>query len=111
MTPAESGTCHDRLLTLRDELLALEVTSAEGVQTVELDQSSTGRLTRMDAMQAQQMNLAGQSRRLQQLHQIELALARLERGEYGRCLACDEWINPRRLDLDPSLDLCVSCAE
>ena len=41
-----------RLLDLRVELEELEAMSAEARKPAELDQSSVGRLSRMDAMQA-----------------------------------------------------------
>jgi len=44
-----------RLLALRTELQDLEVMSAEACKPVELDQSTVGRLSRMDAMQGAQM--------------------------------------------------------
>lgn len=111
MTEAELADFEQRLKGLAAALLSLQEASLDGTRTVELDQSCTGRLTRMDAMQAQQMNLASQSRRSRQLRQIESALRRIELGAYGRCIECDEWIDPRRLDLDPSLPTCVQCAQ
>lgn len=41
---------------------------------------------------------------------IELALARLRSGEYGRCVACGEPIAAARLDALPATSLCLSCA-
>jgi DnaK suppressor protein len=44
------------------------------------------------------------------LRLIEAALARIAAGDYGICLRCEEDINPRRLALDPTLPLCITCA-
>jgi len=100
-----------KLLQQKAELEELETTLKESSQPVELDQSRVGRLSRMDAMQAQHMALEAARRRREQLLKIESALRRLESGEYGYCLACDEVIDSRRLSFDPANTHCVSCAE
>jgi DnaK suppressor protein len=76
------------------------------------DQTATlmGRLSRMDAMQGQEMAKATQQRRKLQSRRIELALQRIEDGEYGLCRQCDEAIDPRRLAFDPTTPLCLDCA-
>ena len=45
-----------KLLGLKKSLLKAEETGEEAEQTVELDQTRVGRLSRMDAMQAQAMS-------------------------------------------------------
>lgn len=99
-----------RLLAEREALSAVSKTSAESRQTVELDQASIGRLSRMDAMQQQAMAMATERRRAVSLARIEAALARMESGEYGWCDACGEPIAPGRLALDPAIPTCVACA-
>ncbi len=79
--------------------------------TVELDQSTTGRLSRIDALQAQAMAEASERRRGHQSQAIEHALKRLERGEFGECIECGEWIAKARLELDPTVLKCIECAE
>jgi len=44
-----------KLLDLKEELLALERETEDNSNTVELDQQRMGRLSRMDALQGQQM--------------------------------------------------------
>ena len=78
---------------------------------MELDQASVGRLSRMDAMQSQQMAQELARRRQQQLVRIEGALRRIESGDYGYCSVCDEEIDVRRLTLDPTNTRCVKCAD
>ncbi|MBN8716627.1 TraR/DksA family transcriptional regulator [Thermomonas sp.] len=102
---------HARLLTLREQLLAIAEASAVAGQTVEFDQASVGRLSRMDALQGQQMALATEQRRQRQLQQIAVALRRMEQGEYGDCLACGAPIDPRRLEADPLATHCIGCAD
>lgn len=99
-----------RLIHLREELRQLQETGKSATATVELDQSSMGRLSRMDALQGQAMAQASARRRQQQLAGIEKALRRLDSGDYGYCEACDEPINPRRLDVDPLATHCLDCA-
>lgn len=45
------------LFQIKSELEGLEATSKESTKTVVLDQSSVGRLSRIDALQGQQMAL------------------------------------------------------
>ena len=77
---------------------------------VELDQSSVGRLSRMDAMQNQAMAQATERRRLAELQRIEQAFKAMEQGEYGFCVECGEEIALKRLEIDPAAIACVKCA-
>jgi DnaK suppressor protein len=77
---------------------------------VELDQSRVGRLSRMDAMQGQAMSLEVNRRRQVELNRIEVALQRLARDEYGDCIRCGEVVESKRLEFDPSILLCIDCA-
>lgn len=100
----------NKLLELRAELLAAAEAGKESAAVVELDQTKVGRLSRMDAMQAQAMAQASAQRREQTLRQIDAALKRIDDDEYGYCLKCDEAINPKRLEFDPTVTLCIDCA-
>jgi DnaK suppressor protein len=100
----------DRLLKLRAELQAIAETADESAAVVELDQTKVGRLSRMDALQAQAMAKASGERREQMLRKIEAALKRIDNDEYGYCRECDEPINPKRLEFDPTAVLCIDCA-
>lgn len=93
------------------ELQQLDAATKDSRRPVELDQQSTGRLTRMDALQQQQMALATEQRRQAAEQRIRAALERLDSGDYGWCLSCDEPIEPGRLRLDPATPLCVGCQE
>ncbi|MDH3787318.1 MAG: TraR/DksA C4-type zinc finger protein, partial [Xanthomonadales bacterium] len=79
--------------------------------TIELDQTRVGRLSRMDALQAQAMSKETGRRRRQKLLQIEAALRRIEHDEYGYCQECGDEIAPARLNVDPAVSLCIRCAE
>jgi len=104
---------HFRLLLeqRRDELTGLVETSRGARATVELDQTTVGRLSRMDALQGQQMALEQDRRRKAEVQRIEAALNRLENSDYGFCSLCDEPIAEKRLSLDPTVGTCIDCAE
>ncbi len=111
MTGSEIEQFRQSLLDLQSELQSLGASLAESSKTVELDQSRVGRLSRMDAMQGQQMALEAARRRKQRLIGIGTALRRIDTGEYGDCLECGEEINVRRLQADPANSKCINCAE
>ncbi len=99
------------LISLRDEIEQLNSTSREAAGTVALDQSKVGRLSRMDALQAQQMAQEMARRRQIQLQKIDGALRRMDAGEYGYCVICDEEIAAARLEFDPASTRCINCME
>jgi len=98
-----------RLLASQAELVVLLETARESQQAVELDQSRVGRLSRMDALQTQQLAQETGRRREQQLLQIAAALRRIDVGDFGYCKTCEEVIDPRRLQVDPTATRCVAC--
>lgn len=99
-----------RLEARREELEELSRISGEAREAVRLDQQSVGRLSRMDAMQQQEMALASERQRANELTAIEAALARIEAGEYGLCVDCEEEIEEKRLEANPAVSLCLACA-
>ncbi|WP_020591801.1 TraR/DksA family transcriptional regulator [Kiloniella laminariae] len=99
-----------RLKSREIEINQLRLSSSEARDVVELDQTRVGRLSRMDALQSQAMSLESERRRQAELERITATLARLESGQFGYCLKCDEEIQLKRLELDPTTTLCVACA-
>ena len=99
------------LLKMKSDLQEQEKASKEAGKPVELDQTKVGRISRMDAMQAQQMALDASRRRQLKLIKIESIFQRINSGEYGYCLSCDEDIDIRRLMIDPTNTHCIKCAE
>ena len=100
-----------RLVEQREALLDVAESTREAARTVELDQSRVGRVSRMDALQAQAMAKESDRRRLLALQRIDNALQRIEDDEYGNCLSCDEPIMVNRLEADPAALLCIDCAK
>jgi DnaK suppressor protein len=99
-----------KLLELRMELESVAKSGDEASQVVQLDQARVGRLSRMDAMQAQAMSQASGRRREIMLQKIAAALERIDNDDYGICQTCEEMINLRRLEFDPTAALCIDCA-
>lgn len=94
-----------RLQALKDETN----TNADSRNTVTLDQSSVGRLSRMDALQQQAMANATQARRNVEAHQICAAIQRLQDDEYGYCVDCGDEIPEVRLALALTATKCIAC--
>lgn len=100
-----------RLLTERQtNLQALSQMSLESRSAVELDQSKVGRLSRMDALQQQEMAKASEQQRSGELRRIEAALERIVDGDFGYCIDCGEDIAVKRLEVDPANAVCIDCA-
>ena len=96
-----------------DELTALDhlrTQARDSRAPVHLDQQSVGRLSRMDAMQQQAMNIANDTRRQHRHQALMAALKRIETRDYGYCHNCDDAIGAGRLGIDPAATLCVDCA-
>ena len=110
MKKPDAINVRNRLMSEREALLHdADVTAGErGV--VELDQTSVGRLSRMDALQNQAMQVETERRRAVELKRINAALARLDNDEYGFCVSCGEEIQAKRLDMDPATPVCIDCA-
>ncbi len=100
-----------RLLESRRELETLEEISSSSSDPVALDQTAVGRLSRMDAIQMQQMALDARGRRKRQLAAIHRALRLMESGDYGFCDDCGEEIDIRRLEYEPGSLYCIHCAD
>ena len=78
--------------------------------TVELDQQAVGRLSRQDALLSKSMAKATQARRDGMRRALQAALGRIDEGEFGYCDDCGEDIAVKRLELDPTVTRCISCA-
>jgi len=86
------------------------IETGEGTHQGTIDQTAMGRLSRMDALQVQAMDAETERRREEQLRRIDAALQRLEEDEYGWCVTCGEEIAPKRLEKDPAVAQCITCA-
>ena len=94
----------------KEELLSWNEQSKENSKPVELDQTLQGRLSRMDAIQQQEMARALESKRNRELEKINAAFQRIDNGDYGHCVDCDDEIAEKRLEIDPTAIFCIKCA-
>ena len=99
----------ERLQELAGEINADLAANKDDSGIVQLD-TSIGRLSRMDAMQNQQMALELRRRRENQLLRIENAFKRMDQGRYGICGKCRKPIDEARLEIFPDVVTCISCS-
>lgn len=98
------------LLQQQKSLMDVLESGKSAAGTVKLDQTSIGRLSRMDALQSQAMLKEASRRREQSLRDISKALSRVESGDYGYCEECGEEITEKRLQINPSAHYCIECS-
>lgn len=84
--------------------------TADSRKPVALDQTSVGRLSRMDAMQMQAMAQSAERMRSQAIERIKATLGRIDQDDFGYCVVCGEAIAPKRLAIDPTIPTCIDCA-
>ena len=84
--------------------------SKDGAKPVDLDEP-IGRLSRMDAIQQQQMTKANRAAYERKLRLIGVALEQLRKDEYGFCRSCEEPIGYRRLKARPETPFCLECQD
>ncbi len=91
--------------TLMDELVLLQ----SQTDPLELDQQSIGRVSRIDAIQQQELAKSNYRAAALQLKEVIAALSRIDEDEYGYCEECGEDIASARLAVKPEVRFCVSC--
>ena len=103
-------TKYKKLIELQlEELTADNELGQSAQKTVELDQQSVGRLSRMDALQSQAMAQAQQRRRDAHKQALQAALRSLAEDEFGYCMECGEEIEEARLFANLAGLKCVAC--
>ena len=110
MKPATIELYKKQLEQRLGELEEEQKSTAGDHRPVVLDQSTQGRLSRMDAMQVQAMALETKRRRELGILKIKSALKRIEEDEFGWCVSCGDEIALKRLELDPATPTCIECA-
>jgi DnaK suppressor protein len=81
----------------------------DAARPVELDQQSVGRVSRAEAIQQQQMALAGRQQAIALLRRVDQALQRIDDADFGHCQECGEAIAEARLRVQPWASLCIDC--
>jgi len=108
MTTTPFNQVKEQLLRLRAELLR-EVSESYATCR-ELGQDGVADIGDMSANAYSRdvlFNLSETQR--QQILDIDAALERIAKGEYGVCMKCGEEIAPRRLEVRPFSRYCIDC--
>ncbi len=109
LTENERAEIRGLLEALKNELEGRVKISKDQAQPVDLDEP-IGRLSRMDAIQMQQMALAGLSREQERYVLVRRALALVDNENFGSCQSCKQPIGLDRLRFQPEILTCVRCA-
>ena len=109
LKPTHITQLRTQLIAQQQELTELLHNADATTKPVTLDQQSVGRVSRIDAIQQQQMAIANQQQTSNLLKSIELALRRIDDDGYGDCLECGEPIAYARLQAQPFASLCIDC--
>lgn len=80
-------------------------------ETVDLDQSRMGRLSRVDAIFRQEMALQQREDMKNRKGDLQKALFQLKRNpeSFGFCIDCEDLISIPRLVANPSAKRCIEC--
>lgn len=98
------------LLAARTELQVLLDDTADSTRPVDSEEP-IGRVSRMDAIQQQEMAQAEHLRSEHRLQLIDLALKKIDEGDFGYCTGCDGPIGFPRLKVRPEAVVCLKCQE
>jgi len=108
LTDAQTRGLRAALESAQAELNAALGARQASAKPVDLDEP-IGRLSRMDAMQQQQMAAANKRNADLRLQLVRAALAALDDDEYGYCRLCEEPIGYGRLSARPEAPFCLKC--
>jgi DnaK suppressor protein len=98
----------DQLLKMREELLKEVSDSYETCR--EMGQDGVPDIGDMSTIAYNRDVLFNLSEtQQQQIRDIDAALERISRGEYGVCVECGEEISPRRMEVRPFSRYCIEC--
>ena len=113
LSVGQRADLQQRLQGLRVEL-EQQLSDAGGITgTVELDQARIGRLSRMDALQHQEMAKEQRRRAEARLERVRARLGEAEAGDpdFGLCRDCLEMISLARLEALPDTLFCAECQQ
>ncbi len=107
--PQSLESYRKQLQELLDEIEGYLAKTEQSAEAVSPDKS-LGRLSRMEAMQDQQLILEARRRKKMQKVAVLSALQRIEHGQFGTCIYCNKPIAHERLEVAPESNTCVSCS-
>ncbi len=99
-----------RMKTELQSVIASLDQGTDATATVELDQSTVGRVSRIDAVQQQAVAIGLQNRLQLRRRKLEAALARITSGHFGKCCECQDRLEIERLEADAATVFCMDCA-
>ncbi|GAA5700883.1 TraR/DksA family transcriptional regulator [Streptomyces avermitilis] len=114
-TPIERERFRERLAAERADSIAQiaalsrdfdAIVEANAMVAIDDEHDPEGSSTAFE--RAHVASLLGQAR--EHLTDLDRAVERLERGDYGRCETCGEPIPAERLEVRPAASTCVRCA-
>ncbi len=98
---------YKRILEEKFEELSRAVRDREGIAI----EKSPDALDEVQHAAERELAIRNLDRESQLLRNVRAALRRLNEGNYGVCLHCEEDINPKRLNAVPWAPFCIHCQE
>lgn len=111
LNPSQLQELHSLLLETRVKLEQQLQDGAAATDAVVLDQTTVGRVSRVDAMQQQSMAVSTRANAQASLRKVIAALRRIDEKDYGYCSNCDELIEFKRLRVQPQASHCLNCQD
>ena len=109
MNPLMTEFFRQRLLEWRNELLRESGQTLVNMQTTSIQEPDIGDRASLESERSLELRTRDRGRKL--ISKIDVALERLEAGEYGYCTESGEQINIRRLIARPIATLSVEAQE
>ena len=112
LSEADLARCRERLEARRRELLEeirTELHRTEEESYIELAGRVHDEGEEAVADLLADMSLDFIARQIEELREVEDALGRIERGEYGVCIDCGGEIERERLEVQPTALRCIDC--
>ena len=110
LTQQQKRDLHQALSQKEQALLSSIAAQSENSAPVAPD-ASLGRLTRLDAIQQQQMAKAQLAKAKRDLHKVQQILSSWDDEKAGQCRSCEEPIGYERLKRVPDSLICMECLE
>lgn len=109
LSQEQKNTLKKVLLLRQQDLNNQLLISEQAAKIVTLDQTSVGRVSRIDALQQQSMAISTRGKVKLNLQKNAAALRTIATEDYGYCKQCDEGIPFKRLEIKPEATLCLAC--
>ena len=87
------------------------VTVEELPSTIGMNSAFADEVDGIQASECQDIGCAIRELLAARVNRLSAALDRLDGGEYGMCVECDEAISPARLRVMPEVQTCVRCQD